>query len=83
MSSGYGHLACWWLALAVLGTGHGPLQFPAEVRRASEQLAPTPRLHILTVTQICTHKYAPIDQHIHIQEHTYAHKYVSTDIGQH
>ena len=27
--------ACRWLALAVFCTGHGPLQFPAEVRRAS------------------------------------------------
>ena len=35
MSSRYGHLACRWLALAVFCTGHGPLQFPAEVWRVS------------------------------------------------
>ena len=35
MSSGYGHLACRWLVPAVFCAGHGPLQFPAEVWRAS------------------------------------------------
>ena len=35
MSSGYGPLACRWLALTVFCTGHGPLQFPADVWRAS------------------------------------------------
>ena len=61
MSSGYGHSACRWLALVIFCTGQGPLQFPAEVWRASRafytqstQLTPTPCLHILTVTQICT-----------------------------
>ena len=72
MSSGYGHLAWRWLALAVFCTGHGPLQFPAEVWRASRafytQAHNWPRLPTCTYWQ--WHKSAPLGEHIHIQEHT-------------
>ena len=69
--------ACRWLALAVFCTGHGPLQFPAEVWRASRafytqahtQPTPTPRLHILTVTQMCT----PWRTHTHTRTYIYMH----------
>ena len=57
---------------AVFCTGHGPLQFPAEVWWASRafytqstQLTPTPCLHILTVTQICTRWWTHIQICIH------------------
>ena len=76
MSSGCGHSACRWLALAVFCTGHGPLQFPAEAWTASRafytrstQLTPTPHLHILTVTQMCT----PWRTHTHIRTYIYMH----------
>ena len=76
MSSGYGHLACRWLALFC--TGHGPLQFPAEVWRASRafytQAHNWPPLPTCTYWQ--RHKYAPHGEHIHIQEHKYAHKII-------
>ena len=80
MSSVYGHLANRWLAPAAFCTGHGPLQFPDEVWRASRafytQLTPTPRLHILTVTQICTHwrTYTHTWTHICTQISIYWHK---------
>ena len=79
MSSGYGHLACRWLALAVFCTGHGPLEFPAEVWRASRAFYT--QAHNCPPLPACTywqwHKYAPLGEHT--QEHTYAHKYVSTE----
>ena len=71
-------LACRWLALAVFCIGHGPLQFPAEVWRASRafytQAHNWPQLPTCTYWQ--WQKYAPLGKHIHIQEHTYAHKII-------
>ena len=85
MSSGFSHLACRWLAPAVFCTGHGPSQFPVEAWRASRAFYT--QAHNWPPLPACTywqwHKYAPLGEHIHIQEHTYAHRYVSTDIGQH
>ena len=71
-------LACRWLALAIFCTGHGPLQFPAEVWRASRAFYT--EAHNWPPLPTCTywqwHKYAPLGEHIHIQEHTYAHKII-------
>ena len=70
-SSGYGHSASRWLALVVFYNGHGPLQFPAEVWRASRAFYTQAHnwLHIQTVTQMCT----PWWTHTHTRAYIYMH----------